>query len=92
MADGDNPFRRPSGANGCSYGVSIMGALVSVSVLFAPVLVPAIVVNGSWRYVLPVIGAAWGYAIWSLGLRFGDRILVRRGPDLIAGLSNRAAV
>ncbi len=92
MADGDNPFRRPSGANGCSYGASIMGALVSVSVLFAPILVPAIVGDGNWRYLLALSGAAWGYAIWSLGLRLGDRILLRRGPDLIAGLSNRAAV
>lgn len=92
MADGDNPFRRPSGANGCSYGLSIMGALASVTALFAPILVPAVVGDGTWRYLLPVIGAAWGYAIWSLGLRFGDRILLRRGPDLIAGLSGRAAV
>ena len=52
----------------------------------------AIVGDGNWRYLLALSGAAWGYAIWSLGLRLGDRILLRRGPDLIAGLSNRAAV
>lgn len=92
FTDGDNPFKRPAGASGCSYALAAFAAMLSLFVLLLPVLLPTIVFDGPWRVLLAVGGAVWGAAVWRVGLRRGERTLERHGPDVLAELSARAVV
>ena len=89
--DGDNPFKRPVGATGCGYAITVMGAMAGLGVLLAPAVVGAILLDGAWRYLPVVASLGWGWAVWRVGTRAAVRRLNERGVDLLAELSPRLA-
>ncbi|MCB0955446.1 MAG: hypothetical protein KDB06_10445 [Ilumatobacter sp.] len=89
--DGDNPFKRPVGATGCGYAITVMGAMAGLAVLLAPAVLGAILIDGPWRYAPVVASLAWGWAVWRLGVGAALRRLDRHGVDLLAELSPRLA-
>jgi ABC-2 type transport system permease protein len=93
MLDGNNPFSRPTGANGCSYGLAVLLALATLFVLLVPVVGPVALANGAaWGYLAALAGIAWGWFVWHTGVRLGARRLHHRTPELLAELTHRAAV
>ena len=89
--DGDNPFKRPAGNTGCTYALAVIGAMAGMAVLVAPFVVPALLWDGNWRFVLAAGGAVWGWLVWRHGVARAMRTLERHGPDLMAELNPRLA-
>ena len=85
--DGDNPFKRPAGNTGCTYALAVIGAMAGMAVLVAPFVVPALLWDGNWRFVLAAGGAVWGWLVWRHGVARAMRTLERHGPDLMAELT-----
>jgi hypothetical protein len=90
--DGNNPFARTAGENGCAYGIAVALAMGSLAVLLFPVIAPMVLADGAtWGYAAGLAGVAWGYWMFRTGLRMGAAKLHLRGPELLAELSQRAA-
>ncbi|HAP74583.1 MAG TPA: hypothetical protein DCR14_00690, partial [Acidimicrobiaceae bacterium] len=87
--DGDNPFKKPTGANGCGYALAVLGAMASLAVLLAPIALPLVLFDGWWRIGVAAGGWIWGWFVWRTGVSRGVARLDRHGPDLLAELSPR---
>ncbi len=85
---GGNPFAASSGgaAQGClTAAISFVGPLV----LVLPVGVAAGLTAGSpWRWVVLVVGAAYGAGVLAAGVVLGGRRLDARAPEMLGQLAS----
>jgi ABC-2 type transport system permease protein len=73
---------------GCLVGLVGLLALLVMGVLSAPAIVAiAVVQAATGRILIGVASLVYGYGLWRLGLSIAVRAANRRGPELLATLS-----
>jgi len=89
-ASRSNAFATNTG-QGCFAGLVGLLALVALGVLSLPGVVAILSISSTTgRTLVGVVSLAYGYGLWRLGTRIAVRDANRRGPELLARLSEGA--
>ena len=87
-----SPFGGAAGGQGCVTGMLIMIAVLVQSVLLGPVVIAAgvcVAVAPGLLVVVAPVCAAYGYALWRLGISTAERSAYWRQPELLLAVDPR---
>ncbi len=73
---------------GCFVGLISIAALLAFGVLSLPAVIAVVVVPSTGgRVIVGLAASAYGYGLWRLGTKIAARDGYRRGPELLAKMS-----